>query len=151
MVRHVFTQMSQVERLNDSRPGDEFHRAIAHQIDMINDRFADLQRRDRPTMDVLRQVDESMYAILQYNDNLRFEAKPGQVLPITICIGASIFPHDGDSYETLLATADSRMYRDKTRRKRESGGGRGGDEHARPAAVDSVSDAELQRAAVGVL
>ena len=51
-------------------------------------------------------------------DNLRFEAKPGQLLPITISIGASIFPHDGDSYETLLATADSRMYRDKTRRKR---------------------------------
>ena len=33
-------------------------------------------------------------------------------------IGASVFPHDGDAYETLLATADSRMYRDKTRRKR---------------------------------
>ena len=36
-----------------------------------------------------------------------------------ISIGAAIFPHDGDTYETLLATADSRMYRDKTRRKRE--------------------------------
>ena len=38
-----------------------------------------------------------------------------------ISVGAAVFPHDGDSYETLLATADSRMYRDKTRRKRESG------------------------------
>ena len=84
-------------------------------------------------------------------DGLQFEARPGTMLPLAISVGASVFPHDGDSYETLLATADSRMYRDKTRRKRESGGGRGGDEHARPAAVDSVSDAELQRAAVGVL
>ena len=40
-----------------------------------------------------------------------------------ISIGAAVFPHDGDSYETLLATADSRMYRDKTRRKRRGGTG----------------------------
>jgi hypothetical protein len=32
-------------------------------------------------------------------------------------VGAAIYPQDGDSYEALLATADSRMYRDKTRRK----------------------------------
>ena len=38
-----------------------------------------------------------------------------------ISIGAAIFPHDGESYETLLATADSRMYRDKTRRKQRAG------------------------------
>ena len=46
---------------------------------------------------------------------------PGKMLPLAISVGAAVFPHDGDSYETLLATADSRMYRDKTRRKRESG------------------------------
>ena len=51
-------------------------------------------------------------------DTLQFEPRPGKVLPLAISIGAAIFPHDGDSYETLLATADSRMYRDKTRRKR---------------------------------
>ena len=52
-------------------------------------------------------------------DALQFEARPGKMLPLAISVGASVFPHDGDSYETLLATADSRMYRDKTRRKRE--------------------------------
>jgi diguanylate cyclase (GGDEF)-like protein len=52
-------------------------------------------------------------------DDLQFEARPGKILPLSISIGAAIFPHDGDSYETLLATADSRMYRDKTRRKRQ--------------------------------
>ena len=42
---------------------------------------------------------------------------PGRRLPLAISVGAAIFPQDGDSYEALLATADSRMYRDKTRRK----------------------------------
>src|SRR6266850_2262933 len=51
-------------------------------------------------------------------DQIQFDARPGKAIPLAISIGAAIFPHDGDSYETLLATADSRMYRDKTRRKR---------------------------------
>ena len=55
-----------------------------------------------------------------------------------ISVGAAIFPHDGDGYEAIMATADSRMYRDKTRRKQRHRGanrrhghrrhaGRGGD------------------------
>src|ERR1051326_6296709 len=55
-------------------------------------------------------------------DQIAFDARPGKSIPLAISIGAAIFPHDGDSYETLLATADSRMYRDKTRRKRQNGG-----------------------------
>jgi diguanylate cyclase (GGDEF)-like protein/putative nucleotidyltransferase with HDIG domain len=84
-------------------------------------------------------------------DGLQFEARPGKMLPLAISVGASVFPHDGDSYETLLATADSRMYRDKTRRKRETNGAHPGDDHARGPASKTVSDVELQRAAVGVL
>ncbi len=83
-------------------------------------------------------------------DMLEFEARPGKMLKLAISVGASVFPHDGDSYETLLANADSRMYRDKTRRKRESAGADPADGHARPTQV-SVSDVEIQRAAVGVL
>jgi GGDEF domain-containing protein len=49
---------------------------------------------------------------------LRFEAKPGEILPLALSAGTAIYPHDGDSYEALLATADGRMYRDKTRRKK---------------------------------
>ena len=45
-------------------------------------------------------------------DGLRFEPRPGTFLPLAISVGAAVFPHDGESYETLLATADSRMYRD---------------------------------------
>ena len=47
-----------------------------------------------------------------------FEPQPGSLVQIGVSIGAAVFPHDGDSYETLLATADSRMYHDKTQRKR---------------------------------
>ena len=66
------------------------------------------------------------------------------MLPLAISVGASIFPHDGDSYETLLATADSRMYRDKTRRKR-------GDDASRRSQPSGLSESDLQRAAIGVL
>jgi diguanylate cyclase (GGDEF)-like protein len=81
-------------------------------------------------------------------DALQFEARPGRMLAIAISIGAAVFPHDGDSYETLLATADSRMYRDKTRRKRGTGALRI-EEHAMTPA--SLTDVDLQRAATGVL
>lgn len=47
-----------------------------------------------------------------------FDVKPGVALPLAISAGAAVFPHDGESYEVLLAKADSRMYRDKVVRKR---------------------------------
>ncbi len=46
-----------------------------------------------------------------------FEARPGTRVPLSISAGSAVFPHDGDSYESLLAKADSRMYRDKVARK----------------------------------
>ena len=72
-------------------------------------------------------------------DELQFEARPGKMLPLAISIGAAVFPHDGDSYETLLATADSRMYRDKTRRKREPAQRAAGSEPS------NVSDVDVSR------
>jgi diguanylate cyclase (GGDEF)-like protein/putative nucleotidyltransferase with HDIG domain len=84
-------------------------------------------------------------------DGLQFEARPGKMLPLAISVGAAVFPHDGDSYETLLANADSRMYRDKTRRKREAAGANPRQEHARPTPPESVTDGDLTRAATGVL
>ena len=84
-------------------------------------------------------------------DTLQFEARPGKILPLAISVGASIFPHDGDSYETLLATADSRMYRDKTRRKREAPPPAPHGDAAQAVTTPGVSDVELKRAAVGVL
>jgi diguanylate cyclase (GGDEF)-like protein/putative nucleotidyltransferase with HDIG domain len=53
-----------------------------------------------------------------------FEVRPGTTpattIPLSISAGAAVFPHDGDTYESLLAKADSRMYRDKIARKREA-------------------------------
>ena len=82
-------------------------------------------------------------------DSMPFEPRPGQALALAISVGAAIFPHDGDTYEALLATADSRMYRDKTRRKRQPG------RPSLPATPvpenTAVSDVDLQRSAVGIL
>jgi diguanylate cyclase (GGDEF)-like protein len=82
-------------------------------------------------------------------DELKFEVSPDTTMTLAISAGAAIFPHDGDSYEALLATADSRMYDDKTRRKRQ--GSRGGRYTAVPAGLDELTDVELKRAALGVL
>jgi diguanylate cyclase (GGDEF)-like protein len=84
-------------------------------------------------------------------DLLQFEPSPGKALPLAISIGAAVFPHDGEIYETLLATADSRMYRDKTRRKRQVPAGLGSDEPPHPTASGSLTDLDLTRAATGIL
>jgi len=53
-------------------------------------------------------------------DRIVFEVRPGKVAPLSISAGAAVFPLDGDSYESLLAKADSRMYNDKSLRKRDA-------------------------------
>jgi predicted signal transduction protein with EAL and GGDEF domain len=86
-------------------------------------------------------------------DEVVFEARPGKRLQLGISIGAAIFPHDGNTYETLLATADSRMYRDKQKRKRTLVV-KPGMEPLTPSQrepVQQITDSELQRAASGVL
>jgi diguanylate cyclase (GGDEF)-like protein/putative nucleotidyltransferase with HDIG domain len=83
-------------------------------------------------------------------DGLQFEPQPGKLLPLAISIGAAVFPHDGDSYELLLATADSRMYRDKTRRKRQGGTDDRGPRSS-AAAAPSLTEKDVRRAATGVL
>jgi diguanylate cyclase (GGDEF)-like protein/putative nucleotidyltransferase with HDIG domain len=81
-------------------------------------------------------------------DQLVFEVRPGKRLQLGISIGAAIFPHDGSTYEALLATADGRMYADKTQRKRQSG--RSAESSRREPATE-ISDTDLNRAASGVV
>jgi diguanylate cyclase (GGDEF)-like protein/putative nucleotidyltransferase with HDIG domain len=76
---------------------------------------------------------------------IRFEPTPGRRVPLALSIGAAVFPHDGETYEALLATADARMYSDKTRRKRP---GDGGASLLRPS---PPTDREVERSAFGVL
>ena len=93
-------------------------------------------------------------------EDLVFEPRPGRRVPIRISVGAAIFPRDGDGYEAIMATADSRMYRDKTRRKQsdtpEPAAATGTDGRAsvivpRGAISPDVSEVDLQRAGFGVL
>jgi diguanylate cyclase (GGDEF)-like protein len=46
-----------------------------------------------------------------------FEARAGELRALSVSAGASVYPHDGEDQERLLAAADGRMYLDKTRRK----------------------------------
>jgi diguanylate cyclase (GGDEF)-like protein/putative nucleotidyltransferase with HDIG domain len=85
-------------------------------------------------------------------DEVYFEARPGKRVQLGISVGTAVFPHDAESYESLLATADSRMYQDKSRRKRP-----GAREAARPepsggaTASAELSELDIQRAAAGIL
>ncbi len=99
------------------------------------------------------EAERKRIELQQAVDELAFEPRPGQRMALGLSIGASVFPHDGDSYEALLATADSRMYRDKTRRKRSGPGAyeRGADTGAAVAVAVGISEEEIARAAVGVL
>ena len=63
------------------------------------------------------EAENKRVELQQAIDRIAFELRPGQRLPLSISAGAAVFPHDGDSYESLLAKADSRMYRDKSLRK----------------------------------
>ena len=66
--------------------------------------------------------DEAEYKRLELQEaveSLVFEAKPGVRMPLSISAGASVFPHDGNTYEVLMAKADRRMYRNKVMHKRD--------------------------------
>ena len=43
--------------------------------------------------------------------------RPGRVTRLAVSAGVAVFPHDGATYEALLAEADQRMYRDKAVRR----------------------------------
>ena len=68
---------------------------------------------------------------------------------MTVSIGAAVFPQDGESYEALLATADSRMYQDKAGRKRRLGQDRKRPELLSP--FSQLTEHDVQRAAAGIL
>lgn len=90
-------------------------------------------------------------------EEVSFEARPGKKVPLSISVGAAVYPHDGETYEALLATGDARMYRDKTSRKAtsRSGSGRLTDRVSTgirlPVVTSEVSETEIERARSGVL
>jgi diguanylate cyclase (GGDEF)-like protein/putative nucleotidyltransferase with HDIG domain len=48
---------------------------------------------------------------------IEIDVRTGERLSLSVSAGAAVFPSDGATYETLLATADHRMYRDKHARR----------------------------------
>ena len=83
-------------------------------------------------------------------EEVLFEARPGRRVGLGISVGAAVFPQDGESYESLLAAADSRMYQDKASRKRRG--------LRQPATQPSLlpppaelTETDLHRAAAGIL
>jgi diguanylate cyclase (GGDEF)-like protein/putative nucleotidyltransferase with HDIG domain len=46
-----------------------------------------------------------------------FEVRPGKTVQLGGSFGYAVFPRDGQAYESLLSTADRRMYQDKAARK----------------------------------
>jgi diguanylate cyclase (GGDEF)-like protein len=88
-------------------------------------------------------------------DEVMFEARPGRRVPLAVSVGAAIFPRDGRTYEELLSTADSRMYRDKTRRKQRGRVRRTAAAKATGSVPlpfpEEISEIDIQRAGFGVL
>lgn len=88
--------------------------------------------------------------------DVTFEARPGKRVPLSISVGAAVYPHDGETYEALLAAGDARMYRDKTSRR---GSGRSAGRAADrlgsgvrlPVLPPDVTETEIERARSGVL
>ena len=84
--------------------------------------------------------DEAEYKRLELQEaveSLVFEAKPGVRVPLSISAGAAVFPHDGISYEVLMAKADRRMYRNKVILKRDVRPAAAGEPHAVPGKPDA--------------
>jgi diguanylate cyclase (GGDEF)-like protein len=64
------------------------------------------------------EAENKRLELQQSIEEVYLEGRPGRRIPLGVSIGAAVFPEDGEVYETLLATADHRMYQDKSRRKR---------------------------------
>jgi diguanylate cyclase (GGDEF)-like protein/putative nucleotidyltransferase with HDIG domain len=68
--------------------------------------------------DCSREVAEAKRRELQQRvSEIELDVRAGKRLRLAVSAGAAVFPHDGTTYEALLAEADHRMYRDKAGRR----------------------------------
>jgi diguanylate cyclase (GGDEF)-like protein/putative nucleotidyltransferase with HDIG domain len=68
------------------------------------------------------EAEQKQRELQQAISEIPFEVRPGRFVQLGSSFGNAVFPKDGEAYETLLATADKRMYQDKARRKAELSG-----------------------------
>ncbi len=103
------------------------------------------------------EAERKRVELKQAMEDVVFEARPGRRLTLSISVGAAVYPHDGETYEALLASGDARMYRDKTQRRHVSHtgpgrpGARGISGLRLPAMPPDLSDGDIERARSGVL
>ncbi len=97
------------------------------------------------------EAEHKRQELQQSIDAALFEARPGKRVKLGISVGTAVFPQDGESYEALLATADGRMYQNKSERKKK--GGRESTRHLALVASQfpELTDLDIQRAAAGIL
>jgi diguanylate cyclase (GGDEF)-like protein len=62
-------------------------------------------------------ADTKRRELQQRISEIEIEVRAGKTLRLAASAGAAVYPHDGASYESLLADADHRMYRDKAARR----------------------------------
>ena len=62
-------------------------------------------------------ADAKRRELQQRVSEIRVEVRAGKWLTLGVSAGTAVFPADGTTYETLLADADQRMYRDKAARR----------------------------------
>jgi len=63
------------------------------------------------------RVEQKRRELQEQVSRIEFEVRAGKPLKLAASAGAAVFPHDGASYEALLAFADQAMYRDKAVRR----------------------------------
>jgi diguanylate cyclase (GGDEF)-like protein/putative nucleotidyltransferase with HDIG domain len=63
------------------------------------------------------RVELKRHELQEQVNRIEFEVRAGKPLTLQVSAGAAVFPHDGASYEALLAFADHAMYRDKATRR----------------------------------
>jgi len=98
------------------------------------------------------EAEHKRQELQQAVESIHFEARPGKPLQLGISVGAAVFPQDGEVYETLLATADHRMYQNKAARKRMASLTAAARMDAELLGTSNdLSDAEIQRSASGVI
>ena len=65
----------------------------------------------------LAEVEDKRRELQDVVDTTVVDAGSGVRFRVSVSVGAAVFPHDGDTYDALLAKADARMYSDKGLRK----------------------------------
>jgi diguanylate cyclase (GGDEF)-like protein/putative nucleotidyltransferase with HDIG domain len=95
------------------------------------------------------EAEQKRQELQQAVESVVFEARAGRRVALGISVGAAVFPQDGHTYESLLASADSRMYKDKAARKR-----RGFPNHPHQPLLPhlrELTDKDVHRAAAGTI